>query len=259
DEGQGEGSGREGEGFGREGEWVPEVVENLGLAAKAAPRVDGRWQLRGSNGHRWRSSTDQIRVRISSGAARKRKMLSRGKGFDGAEIEPGNGWRRTTFVEEKWRRRRREGGFCTSAVPSEIIRWLSSTSLHSLLLVSSTKKASRLGHLPLALGPSPNFLFSVLFYFALVGILKSWHHLDPLLPCPHLGRRPGTIRFDGGDVGGRQTRGGVAWGSSGSSRTGRDTFHVSNSASSTLEGVAAACAGRLKNYLLVVVSGGLNE
>ncbi|RZS24305.1 hypothetical protein BHM03_00057356 [Ensete ventricosum] len=116
------------------------------------------------------------------------------------------------FVEEKWRRRRREGGFCTSAVPSEIIRWLSSTSPHSLPLLSSTKKASRPGHLPLALGPSPNFLFSVLFYFALVGILKSWHHLDPLLPCPHLGRRPGTIRFDGGDVGGRQRRGGVAWG-----------------------------------------------
>ncbi|RWW52056.1 hypothetical protein BHE74_00041548 [Ensete ventricosum] len=115
------------------------------------------------------------------------------------------------FVEEKWRRRRR---FCTSAVPSEITRWLSSTSPHSLPLLSPTKKASRSGHLLLALGPSPNFFFSVLFYFALVGILRSWHHLDPLLPCrrPLSSPEPSHSTVVMSADGGRGRRGGGAWG-----------------------------------------------
>ncbi|KAJ8504103.1 hypothetical protein OPV22_004989 [Ensete ventricosum] len=95
--------------------------------------------------------------------------------------------------------------------PSEIIRWLSSTSLHSLPLLSPTKKASRPGHL---LVRAQTFFFSVLFYFALVGILRSWHHLDPLLPCrrPLSSTEPSHSTVVMSADGGRGRRGGGAWG-----------------------------------------------
>ncbi|RZS13318.1 hypothetical protein BHM03_00044891 [Ensete ventricosum] len=150
------------------------------------------------------------------------------------------------------------------AVPSEIIRSLSSTSLHSLLvLLSPTKKASRPGHRLLALGRSPNFLFSVLFFFALVGILRSWHHLDPLVPCPHLGRSPlssqelsdSTAAMSAEGGGGVEARG-EFW----QQPDGMGYVPCLNFSKQYLaEGVTAARAGRQKKYLLVVVSGGLNQ
>ncbi|CAL9054031.1 unnamed protein product [Musa banksii] len=150
------------------------------------------------------------------------------------------------------------------AVPSEISRSLSSTSLHSLLLLfSPTKKASQPGHRLLALGRSPNFLFSVLFFFALVEILRSWHHLDPLVPCPHLGRSPlyspelsDSTAAMSADVGGGVEARGEFW----QQPDGMGYVPCLNFSEQYLaEGVAATRAGRRKKYLLVVVSGGLNQ
>ncbi|URD95791.1 DUF246 domain-containing protein [Musa troglodytarum] len=149
------------------------------------------------------------------------------------------------------------------AVPSEIIRSLSSASLHSLLLLSPTKKASPPGHRLLALGPSPNFLFSVLFFFALVGILRSWHHLEPLLPCPHLGRRSlsspepsdSTVAMSADGGGGVEALGEFWQQPDGMGCVPCLYFCEQGLA----EGVATAQAGRRKKYLLVVVSGGLSQ
>ncbi|RWW70154.1 hypothetical protein BHE74_00022182 [Ensete ventricosum] len=150
------------------------------------------------------------------------------------------------------------------AVPSEIIRSLSSTSLHSLLLLlSPTKKASRPGHRLLALGRSPNFLFSVLFFFALVGILRSWHHLDPLVPCPHLGRSPLSSPELSDSTAAMSAEGGgwvEARGEFWQQPDGMGYVPCLNFSKQYLaEGVTAAQAGRQKKYLLVVVSGGLNQ
>ncbi|CAL9133997.1 unnamed protein product [Musa textilis] len=146
------------------------------------------------------------------------------------------------------------------AVPSQIIHSLSSTSLHSLLL-SPPKKVSRTGHRLLARGTK--FLLLLLFVFAGVGTLRVWHDLDPLLPCPHLIRGPlssaetadSTEALALGVGGGVEARGEFWRQPDGMGYVPCPKFSKQYRA----EGEAAARAGRRKKYLLVVVSGGLNQ
>ncbi|RWW78226.1 hypothetical protein BHE74_00013580 [Ensete ventricosum] len=143
------------------------------------------------------------------------------------------------------------------AVPSQIIHSLSSTSLHSLLL-SPPKKVSRTGHRLLA--RSTKFLLLLLFLFAGFGTLRVWHDLDPLLPCPHLIRRPlstadSTEALALGVGGWAELRGDFWRQPDGMGYVPCLKFSKQYRA----EGEAAARAGRRKKYLLVVVSGGLNQ
>ncbi|XP_073099385.1 O-fucosyltransferase 20-like [Elaeis guineensis] len=66
------------------------------------------------------------------------------------------------------------------AVPSKVIHSLSSSSLQNLIL--SPKKSSRSGNRLFSLSISPRFFLLFLFIFALVGTLQIGFRLDPLLP-----------------------------------------------------------------------------
>lgn len=64
------------------------------------------------------------------------------------------------------------------SVPSQLINSLSSTSLQSL--VTSPKKSSKPSRFNLF--KNPKFYFSFIFLFGLLEILNMWYNLDPLVP-----------------------------------------------------------------------------
>ncbi|XP_074576994.1 LOW QUALITY PROTEIN: O-fucosyltransferase 20-like [Curcuma longa] len=141
-------------------------------------------------------------------------------------------------------------------VPSAILHSLSSA---SLVLSPPSKKASHPsggGRLLVGLPRRPFLLLLLFFLVAALGTIRAGIHLHPILPCPHLPRRrplsssSSSLSLSSGDSKLDFWRQPDGMGFVPCLEFSREY---------RAQGEAAARTGRRKKYLLVVVSGGLNQ